>query len=295
MIILFLTNVIYISISVLLSLKFCYSKLFPSIFPFLFISQIIPCSIWLDGIFISSKNDKKNILGICKIYLSSAITGMLFGFIVGASEICERYKQFNLKDSGFTDAIFLSSNANIGFVISCVGMAIFNDAFLGLYLYLSQLIWSVLIYLIFKETICQSKSLSGYIRSCSFAKRITNSVKKSTETMISICAFTIIFRAIISVLNLYLNKQNDATLSAVISSFFEFTSGVFSASCINNSYISRFMVGFSVGFGGLSVILQTFSLCEGLPLKRGKFIFLKALQGILCGFSMVIFSFIEKN
>lgn len=112
--------------------------------------------------------------------------------------------------------------------------------------------------------------------------------------MISICAFTIIFRAIISILNLYLNKQNDAAINAIFCSIFEFSSGVFSASCINNSYISRFLVGFSVGFGGLSIILQTFSLCDGLPLKKTKFVFLKAIQGILCGFSLIIYSFIEK-
>lgn len=289
----FLANAKYISNSIINSLNFCYKSLIPSIFPFLLISQIILYSNWLDSLFQYDKNDKNNILGICKIYFSSIFLGMLCGFIIGASNICKKYKEINDKND-ITDYVFLSSNASCGFVIGCVGATLFNDIKIGIFLYIAQLFFSVFLYLIFKSKKQYKNNITSIYNRETWIKILSKSIKQASDSMFSICSFTIVFRALISLLNLFVNKRNNVFINSVISSTLEFTSGVFSSIQIKNEYISLFIIGFSVGFGGLSIILQTISLCESLKFKRIKFTFLKLFQGILCGFSMIFYKIITN-
>ncbi len=292
--VLFLANVKYISNSILSSLKFCYRSLIPSIFPFLLISQAILCSNWLDASLNSGKKHSNNILGICKIYFSSIAIGLLCGFIVGASDICEKSKRFGHKNHNLTDYIFLSTNASCGFVIGCVGAVLLNNVIIGIYLYISQIVISLILFAVFKEKGSLNESIAYSQNKVSSFKLISSSIKRATDAMLSICSYTIVFRAIISLLDFYLNKNKSIVVSSIISSIFELASGVFSSASIENFYISLFLIGFSVGFSGLCVIFQTISLCDGLYIKKWKFTLLKLFQGILCGISLIFYGFIKN-
>lgn len=291
---LFLANVKHLSNSIVLALIFCYKSLAPSLFPFLILSQIILYSNWLDGIFLSNIKHKNNNLDNCKIFLPSIILGMLCGYIVGAKNICDKSKTYNIKSST-TDAIFLSTNASCGFTIGCIGLTVLNDVGSGVFLYLSQILIAIILFLIFKdkkkledEFVCQNVNTS-------FVKIICSSIKASSESLINICSFTIVFRCASELLLLYINKAQNPIICAIVGSIFEFTSGVFSSVLIKSEYLSLFFIGFSVGFGGLCVIIQTIYLCEGLNFNKGKFIIMKVIQGILCGFSLIFYDFIKKT
>ena len=152
MLILFLTNVKYVSLAVVNGLKFCGNKLIPSLYPFMVLSSIMLYTIRVDGDYKISKN----ILDNCKIYTNEIIIGCICGFVIGAKGICGKYKA-NYSENDFNRAILLSSNAGIGFVIGCVGCTIFNDIFYGVYLYAMQILSG---YILFKFSYNYSRCCS---------------------------------------------------------------------------------------------------------------------------------------
>ena len=75
----------------------------------------------------------------------------------------------------------------------------------------------------------------------------------------------------------------------------EFCNGAFKCLEFSNIYIKAFFTGFTVGFGGICVHFQIFSVCKELPLNKKVFSLFKLLQGILLGILAIIYvSFINN-
>ena len=122
---LFFTNVKNINSVVYNALIFCGNTLICSIFPFMILSSFIANSYIIERLL---PKKQKNILGICKIYLPSVILGSVAGFVTGAKCIKEIYSENQTDSVSFTNAVILSSNAGIGFVVACVGISfLFKD------------------------------------------------------------------------------------------------------------------------------------------------------------------------
>lgn len=287
--ILFFTNAEFASATVFDSINYCIETLIPALFPFLFLCNIFSCSstvnIGICGIF------KKlfSILGICKTYTSPIVFGNIGGFVGGAYEMTRLY---NKKMSGthFSDCVILCSNAGIGFVISFIGVGIMKNASYGIYLYFSQLILSFLLFYALSnphknEEYYEDKSKVNFIQAVVFS---TNSAMKAMTT---VCSFTVVFSLLSKMLIYTLGIDNDSIICATVSALLEVSQGISASSLLDNILLRSFFIGFSVGFGGLCVILQIFSVCSDYPLNRKKFLLFKLIEGILLGgASMLYFS-----
>lgn len=284
MLFLFLTNVKYISSSVIDGLTFCGIKLIPSLFPFMVLSSIMLYCIRFDGNFKLSKH----ILDNCKIYTNEIIIGCICGFVIGAKGICKKYKQ-HYGENDFNRAIFLSSNAGVGFVIGCVGCSIFNDIFYGIYLYVMQILSG---YVLFKISYKATKNIDDF--DCDFIDKnlidaTVISIKNSTDTIITICGFSVFFSIVLDLLIKLFNVKN-ANILSLITVFLDFSKGIFSVVKISNFDLLTFISGFCIGFGGLSVFIQICSICEGYPFNKTKFFILKFSQGIILGILSILYS-----
>lgn len=284
MLFLFLANVKDISTSVIDGLKFCGNKLIPSLYPFMVLSSIMLYYIRLDGNF----KILKKVLDNCKIYTNEIVIGWICGFVIGAKGICEKYRK-DKNENDFNRAIFLSSNAGIGFVIGCVGCSIFNDIFYGVYLYLMQIVSG---YILFKISFKSPESITEAIYNFNEKNLIEAtviSIKKSTETILTICGFSVFFSII---LDLFISKfriKNTIILSA-ITVLLDFSKGIFSVVNISNLDVIMLLSGFCVGFGGLCVFIQICSVCEGYPFNKSKFFTLKFIQGVILGLLSILYS-----
>ncbi len=280
-----MTNVEYLSFSVINSLNFCYKSLIPSLFPFLVLSSVALYCIRLDSIL----KYANQVLDKCKIYKKEIIIGWITGFVVGAKGICENFKK-NDDIIAFNNAIIISSNAGIGFVIGCVGGVIWNDFNFGIYLYFSQIFSAIILSKLFlKHPQNQIDNTPSVKVSDSFSTGIIKAIKNSTSTILTICFFNIFFNVIKDLICLIL-KLNETNLSyTIISVIFDFSNGIFSTLKIENLLLKGFLSGACIGFGGICVLMQIFAECEGKPLYKFQFIFFKLIQGILCGFLAVIY------
>ena len=281
--ILFLANVKYLSLSVVSSLEFCYRALIPSLFPCMVISSVILYTIRIRGDF----KIIDFILDNCKMYANEIFLGWLCGFVIGARGICQKYKYYN-DENAFNRSVFLTSNVSLAFVVGCVGIVIWQNVIFGIYLYLIQIISSLLIFKIQgkgKECSIASDTIQPQTLTSSLIKAI----KSSTDSIITICGFNIFFSSVSDLINRYFSSDKFKIINTLI---FDFSRGSFGVVKINDLLFSSFLTGFCIGFGGLCVHMQIFAECEGYPLNKLKFTFLKTIQGSICGIFALIFNFL---
>ena len=293
--VLFFTNVENLKTSVSQGIRFCVFSLVPSIFIFMVISSFLLYSSAFSDFFDIAYKKLFVKLGICRKYLLTILLCSLCGFVSGPKIICEDYRKNGGNSVAFSNAIILSSNAGLGFLISCVGAGVWNDIWLGILLYFFQISSSILLgKLILKKGFNEKETAIKKEKPTDFCVAFTRAVSSSVTTVITICAYVVVFSATTSVLLSALNIEENTLTYSIISVLVEFCRGSFLVFNAKNALLSAFLSGFCVGFGGICVHFQTFAVCEGLPLNKLQFVAFKALHGVLCGFFCTVYILIKN-
>ena len=281
---LFFANAKYITESVVKSSIFCSKTLIPSIFPFMVTALFLVNFSSGSNINNASTSTPSKIFGICKIYYSAVIFGSISGFVTGAKCICKIYDNDKTDHASFNHSVAVSSNAGIGFTVSCVGILIWGSPLFGILLYLTQIISALILGRIFYEK-CESEYSLTYGRRANYIKAFTDAVTSSAFSLLSICAFVTVFSLVSDIATLYLSQKAAALMNIIL----EFSGGVFKCSVFSSEITCGFLCGFCVGFGGLSAVFQIISVCSDYPLNKARFVLYKLTHGIVLGiFTMII-------
>ena len=279
---LFFTNAKEINSALKESLLFSINNVICSIFPFMMLSSIIINSYIIEKQLISLKINCLYKLGICKIYLPSILLGSVSGYVTGAKCIRDIYCKNYTDSTSLTNAIILSSNAGIGFVIVCIGMKIWNSSLFGIFLYLFQILTSLFIgrYILPKSNDIYNLSKTDKI---DYLKSFTDAISSCAYSSFLIVSFIASFSVIITALTSLFPLSFRDTASSFLYFFLEFCNGSFKSVSFGNTSLCAFLTGFTAGFGGLCVHFQIFSVCSDLPLNRRLFVLVKLLHGIILG------------
>ena len=265
--------------SVIETIMFCLFKLIPSIFP-----MMVLCSMVAKSVITKAQKNKRYFLGINACFLPTLLSSWLCGFIIGPLTMEENNSKENL-----TPYVLLTSNAGIGFVVMYVGYVLNGSALFGILLYVIQLITS---YFLFKG----SKNIPliniNYTKS-SFTDNLIASINKSTHSVLEMCGFTVFFSVIRCLTASLFSIEELSITNCILASLLDICSGTQYASQLYNSIFSSFMTGFSVGFGGLCICFQTFSVIRKNIINKCIFIFKKIIQGILCGLFSSVFVYVS--
>ena len=282
--VLFFANVEYVKNSLLNSIYFCVKTLIPSVFPFILLSSLIVNTGIFNSFFLNDIFKPLYKLGICRIYLSSIVSGSLSGYVTGAKCICDITDKKAAQKDEFTNAVILSSNAGLGFVISCVGALIWKNLLFGIYIYFSQLIISLLLGALILPK-AKDENTFFVPNEKGMINAITDSVGSAASSVIIISSYVISFSLLCDIASILLPSP----LSTAIYPIMEFCNGAFKCLEFSNIYVKAFFTGFTVGFGGICVHFQIFSICNEFPLNKRVFFLFKLLQGILLGMVAIIY------
>ncbi|MGL5972137.1 MAG: hypothetical protein ACRCZK_00130 [Oscillospiraceae bacterium] len=238
------------------------NTLIPSLFPFIVLSTFLIVS----NIYLSLGSLLKPIT-VNLLKLPKNLGGLIFlsfigGFPVGAKNISIVHN--NNKIDKTTAEILLSFCVNAGpaFIITGIGSKMLNNQTLGLYLFISQSLASLIVGFIFVRLFNKHKKIVIYKPfDNDEIKNIPNSfcesVDISLKAMASICSFVVAFCCILEFVKT-LNLRSDF-IKALIFGFLEVTySSKFLAQ--NNFSFSLFLICFSLSFCGISVIYQIKSI-----------------------------------
>lgn len=158
------------------SLYLCFNLLIPSLYPFFIISGML----FDFGIDL-----------LVPPHLYSFIIGLICGYPLGTKTVCQCYSQQYISKRQAHSLLLCTANASPAFVIIALGEGILRNKTLGFYLYLSQCISAVIIFLLCvpKEKIITSRSAASNHVLIS----LISNAQKAIEQILLVCAITVIF------------------------------------------------------------------------------------------------------
>ncbi len=282
----------------ILGSKLFFNSVFPSLFPFLVISNMI---IGFDGIKIYSKAFGSILCSPLRLPKESSIAlciSFLCGYPLGAKYSCSLYEK-NLIDYKTCERLLnIASNPSPLFVVGVVGTSMLHNTYLGYILLASTYISCYLVSFFIPSTkIDKSLTITSNLKpnTTSLGIIMKESIENAVSTTLYVGAYIIFFFVISSII------KNNALFSIVIKNnlikgmvlgILEMTNGCYLISSVNyNIYILITIISFLMTFSGISVIAQVHSITYKYNFNLGTYIKYKFLQGVLS--SLVTYCFLS--
>lgn len=282
--------------SALNGVKLFFNSVFPSLFPFLVIVNII---IAFNGISIYSKFlgpllcRPLKLPSCCSIVL---IVSLLCGYPLGAKYTVQLYEKrlINLKTS--QRLLSIASNASPLFIIGSVGTSMLCNTYLGYILLISNMVSCFFIGIITKPKIfnMDSNGISEIsTEETNIGNALRNGIDDAIKTSLMVGGFVTIFSVFINIIKnnaildiAFSNNFLSSSTKNILSSFFvgtiEMTNGTYTMSICNEPTITKLIViSFLISFSGLSIISQVYSFTYKHPMSIIKYIKYKIFQGCI--------------
>jgi hypothetical protein len=260
-----------------------FSILLPALFPYMVVSLIFvrtggatyiskflyPLFSWL--------------CGLTKKGVSIYILALFCGYPNGARLASFAYNNKEIDKVELLKLFAFSNIPGFGFCVAFFGGSLFNDINLGIKIYLSfvvaSMIFAVLLSFIYKGKEYPEKES----KNLDISQAIVSSILESVNSIIAVIAFVCFFSSIINIIGTTINNP---IFTAIMSAFFEITVG--SATIIKtfDPNISIYLCVFFFGFSGLSIIFQSLSFLKKNDINILLFLFLRIIYAIL---SVIIF------
>jgi len=280
-----LFNSLEIMESIKLSFSICINNLFPSLIPFMLLSNIL-----IDYNFINDISDVfKNLMTkIFKVNQNSAfafIMSILSGTPSNSKYLKDLSENNLISDRDIQKCLNFCHFTNPIFIIGTIGYTFLGNKKLGLIILVSHYICSIIIGIINRNTI--SNTVENNIKlkqnNKSFIKVLTNSINSTISTLLlilGIITFCLIGTCLLNKI-LYLN-DNFKFLYGII----EITQGLKYLSLSNlNTIFKACISSFLISFGGICIHMQVFSILDNKKVRYYPYLISRLLHGI---FSFVL-------
>ncbi len=180
-------------------------------------------------------------------------------------------------------------NGGPGFIISAVGVGMMNRVEFGVVLFAAHLVAAFLLGVFSAPRGTRRKHSTARTISTPHlppAAALVESVTTASETLLHIVGFVVLFAALQALVDasgvvemLCATPYGARRLSALIACILEVNGGCVAAASLREH--AAFVLGFAVGFGGLSVHCQIATSLRGLAVMDGSFFLARLTQGFL--------------
>lgn len=272
------------------SVNLFFTNIFPSLFPFILFTEVILKTniiILLTKIF---GNFVSKIFKVSKSSVSSVIIGFLCGYPMGAKTVNTLYENGNISKKDANILLSFVNNCNPAFILSTIGIAIFNNITIGIILLISHLISAILIGIIYSRKYINSTSniIHKKTPNCNIPLKKSNninlfyviktSILNSLVTLGNILGFIIIFNLLSNLIKIILEKINVSDfIITFFSGIFEITNGCNMLNTLDINIVFKICsISFLLGFSGLCILCQIYSVIfeqgfKFLDLLKSKF------------------------
>lgn len=236
-------------------LYLCADVIIPTLFPTLCITSFLTESGIITAFAGRLENISKRLFNLSGYFIPVFLLSMVSGYPVGAAMSSSLYNSGFISIDERNKIAVVSCFAGPSFVLLAVGVGMLGSKDIGIVLLISHLLAgissAVIITRFFKYTplslkYCKTKIIIG--------DSIVNGVAAACSSVISICAYTVLFSAVVNVISLGL-RGTAFYLPAV--SMLEVTNAVYA---LSNESVPLCVISAAVGFGGFSVIFQLSSV-----------------------------------
>ncbi len=284
-------------------LKLWANSVLPTLFPF-FIATELLCKtnfVQILGKFLNQF--MKPVFNVPGESAIAIIMGVISGYPVGAKVVCNLYDHKICSKSEAERLLAYTNNSGPIFILGSVGVSLLGNAQVGKILLISHILSSLIVGftfrfwkrnqvdLTFRNYKSESKEL---IRVSNLGEILGDAIKKSISTILLIGGFVVLFSVIISILSSLEILTNLAHFLAnfgvpyelalsILTGMIELTNGIQVASSSYPAFPLPCILtcSFLLGFGGLSVLLQVFSIIAKSKISIKPYLYGKTLQAFL--------------
>lgn len=292
----------------------------PSLFPFFVATELLMNTNFVNSIGRFLNKIMKPLFNIRGEGAFAFIMGLISGYPVGAKIACN-FRENNICSKEECERLLsFTNNSGPLFIVGTVGISMYGNSTIGLLLLITHILACITVGSIFRFWKSENKS-PDYISSKTSAspkyKNVTfsnlgdvlgKSITNSISTILMIGGFVVIFSSVISILRAsgILNSLvvlltptfiflhiDSSFIYGIITGLLEITNGISFISSINIKHISVNIIitAFLLGCGGLSVLLQVWSITSKTDLSIKPYFYGKLLHGTLAAF----YTFIAIN
>ena len=285
LVIIFFKNASAASLWVSQGLRVCALGLIPSLFPFMVLSSLL-LSLGTGRLIPKAvRRTFKAVFGVGSEGTSAIILGWACGFPVGAKCACELASSGRIDDSEYKKIVMISSTPSPAFLIGAVGRGMLGSVSVGASLYVLSLVSSIAVGIFLGRAFKSHSNDDPRSQRRTVPKlsdALTRAVSQSALGMLNICAFVIFFCAFLGVLEGILRPLGISdTATSVIFTVFELTTGLARITS-QASPLTLPLCAFAVGWSGLSVHLQTLSVCASHPIGVRSLLVTHAVRALFC-------------
>jgi len=247
-------------------LMICAHAIIPALFPFFVITNML-CALGYTEKFGGS-------------YLLFSLIG---GYPVGVQTIANQYRSGIIRKEDAQRLILYCNNAGPAFIFGVVGHRLFKSFWAGLALYLIHAASAFILgKTIFRGNSTKTGIQPDMAEKPAFSKALTLSIRQAGMTAIHVCIFVVFFSILSTYLRSFLPDQwrHDRMIRFLLGCL-ELAGGIEVLSEIPNQALSFCLAAFLLGFGGLCVTLQTFSILDDTDLSGKYYLPAKMIHGLL--------------
>lgn len=284
-------------------LKLWANSVLPTLFPFFIATELLCRTNFVQILGKLLNQFMKPVFNVPGESAIAIIMGIISGYPVGAKVVCNLYENKICSKSEAERLIAFTNNSGPIFILGSVGVSLLGDVRTGQILLISHILASLLVGFIFrfwkKDQVdltfrnynSESKEL---IRVSNLGEILGEAIKKSISTILLIGGFVVLFSVVLSILSsleILTGMANflenfgipyDIAFS-FLTGLIELTNGIQVASTCYNTFPLPCLLtcSFLLGFGGLSVLLQVFSIIAKSKISIKPYFYGKILQGFL--------------
>ena len=301
-------------------LKLFANNVIPSLFPFFVAVELLSHTsiiYYLSRIF---HKFMKPIFNVPDVAIFPLIMGSISGYPIGAKVVSSIYKNKLISKDNAERVLSFTNNSGPLFILGTVGTAFFDKPKIGLILLVTHILAALTTGIILgkfykkssnSETDFDYSKFSYLKNDISFSELgtvLSDSVISSIKSILNVGGFVVLFSVIISILNktgILINIStlianflhiNQSLVQAFITGIIEFTNGLSNLSKVNcnNISINIILSSFVLGFGGISVTLQSISIFSRQKLSGRYYILGKITQAFIASFyTFIVLKLVE--
>ena len=277
--------------AVIHGLQLCGTAVIPALFPMfvaskLFIAkaQQLPLPSLLQRIW-------QRLFGTSGICAYGTLFGLLGGYPLGVSVICELYENKCISREDAEHSLRFCNNSGPAFFIAALGAEVFQDISVGLMLYGLHVLSALILGIIFR---CRSHWETCPIKTRPsdrpFGALFMDAIQSSCASLLQICGLILFFTTLTAVMRsmglFQLLQYLPAGISiegieALLQGIMELTGGIFQ---LDNSKDALVLAAFLMGWGGFCIHFQASILWQKAGLSPKGYYASKLLHGLLSAF-----------
>ncbi len=257
----------------------------PSLFPYMVLSSVIVSLDLTEPLY--RRLPVERLFRLPRASAAVILCGMLGGFPVGAVGACKLYERGGICRSDAARLCAISSNTSPAFILGTVG-GMWGRNY-AITLLTAQLISSLVIGAVMARRVRHTPNppvtRTEAVRE-STVGALCRAISEGALNSVAICGYIVFFRVTAAMLSIVLPPLSD-----IFTVLFEFSSGA-SLGAVRGGLYGICLTGFSVGFSGFSVFMQTANITERHSIPFVPIFLSKLVCGVLLSAVSALFFFV---